>query len=233
MARQLAPALGASSFFTAGRAVARAGQAEPAAALLTRFLEAGPQHSHAAVQPDPEANAAEACRWLGWMALRAGKLEPAQSWLLRALKTATPEQATAIECEVIRVSLAAGDVAEASRHIGRLYARAQSSAEAYAELMLVSAEVSDAVGDCAGALQLARAAQTPHDDRASALVAKLELAAGMANEDRLRQLLVAVVGRRFDTLAVRLMLAWELGLAIGFDIPPAATALAVGWSKHR
>lgn len=226
MAQRLAPAFGASCLFTAGRAVARTGQREVAAPLLARFLETGPRHPHTAVQPDPEANETEACRWLGWLSLTAGSLRQAQSWLSRALKTATSAQATAIECEVIRVSLAAGDVVEAARQLERLHPRAQGSADAYAELMLVSAELSTAVGDRAGAMQLARAGLTPNDERAAALLAKMELEAGTVSEDRVRQLMMAVVGRRFDTLAVRVMLARELGLELGFEIPAAAREMA-------
>jgi hypothetical protein len=228
MAQSLLPALGASCFFSAGRAVARTGQAALARELLTHFLAIGPRHPNLAVQADPEADGAQACLWLAWLARTAGDLVEAQTWLQRArelaAENAAPLLEADIECEAIRVRLAAGDIAGAGLALDRLYPMAQGGGAAYAEVMLVSAELSLAAGDRAGALQLAQAALTPDDDRAAALLATLELQDGQLTDQRLRQLLKAVTGLRFDTLAVRSALAQRLGLQLGFDLPAATSA---------
>ena len=65
------------------------------------------------------------------------------------------------------------------------------------------AELAAAVGDREMALELAQAAIRPHDDRASALIAMLEFAAGSQSEQRLLELIKSIPGLRFDTLAVR------------------------------
>ncbi len=226
IASHLGPALGASSLFTAGRALARVGQVANAEALLNRFALAGPGHEHPAAQPDPEANLAEACAWLGWLSLQAGDLALATEWFQRGLATATSLQSISIDCQLIRVSLAADDLGDAAKRLERLYPRVAGSAEAYAELMLVSAELAMAATDVAGAVQLATAALNPGDDRAAALLAEIALRESSDDISRLNQLLTAVVGRRFDTLAQRVRLARRLGIAIGFDIPPAAKELA-------
>ncbi len=226
IASHLGPALGASSLFTAGRALARVGQVANAEALLNRFLGAGTLHEHPAAQPDPAANPAEACAWLGWLSLQAGDLALATVWFQRGLATATPLQAVSIDCQLIRVSLAADDLGDAAKRLERLYPRAAGSAEAHSELMLISAELAMSACDVAGAVQLATAALTPGDDRAAALLAEIALSEEPADMQGLGNLLNAVVGRRFDTLAQRVRLARRLGIAIGMDVPPAAKELA-------
>jgi thioredoxin-like negative regulator of GroEL len=127
---------------------------------------------------------------------------------------------------LIRVSLAADDLGDAAKKLERLYPRVAGSAEAHSELMLISAELAMAATDVAGAVQLATAALNPGDDRAAALLAEIALRESSDDISRINQLLTAVDGRRFDTLAQRVRLARRLGIAIGFDIPPAAKELA-------
>jgi len=127
----------------------------------------------------------------------------------------------AIQCDAIRLILPYGDLARVGMELQRLYPKIKNSRKTYCELMLLSAEVSVATGDRAGAISLARAAMAPDDDRPAALLAKLELSKEEANEKRLRELLPAVVGRRFDTLAVRVQLAERIGQPFVFPVPDA------------
>ena len=219
-AKQIGPQLGGSSLFTAGRAAARAGQLRDAESLLTRFLADTSGPANPAAQPDLDANPAEACAWLGWLSLQAGDLATATLWLERGLLTATMLQAVAIGCNLIRVSLATGDLGEAAQGLELLYPRAAGSAEAHSELMLISAELAMAASDVAGALQLATAALTPEDDRAAALLTEIALSQGTTDLGRLDQLLSALPGRRFDTLAWRCKLEKQLDLAKAIKCHP-------------
>ena len=219
MAQSMMPALGFSGYFTAGRAIARTGQVALASEFLINFLEIFPKNVNLLVPPDLDATVAEACRWLAWLARLTGNFPQARIWLQIALENATMEQRMAIECESIRVNIDEGKLTDVNDQINRLYPMAESSTNSYAELMLVSAEVSNAVGDRAGAIELAQAAVTASDDRAAALLATLELRNGHISKDRLQQLLINLPGRRFDTLAVRLILERLSGLELKFEAP--------------
>lgn len=210
----LVPVFGGDCFFIAGRAAARAGETANAMELLKRFLNArAPQKKTDAAWLDADASEAEACLWLAWLARLSGEPENAQTWLRQGLSCARPNQVMALECEAIRLLFTSGAVAEASAKLGALYPLAQASDAALAELMLVSAEMANALGDKAGAREMAQASVRPHDDRASALLATLELNSNTANNERLSQLIAAIPGRRFDTHAVRATLAQRLGIA--------------------
>ena len=211
--------------FCAGRAIARTGQTALATELLIKFLESEPQNEHKAMQQDLDANISEAYRWLGWLARLKSDFAQAGTWLQQALNSASPAQQMAVECELIRLSLAEGKMSDIPGALDRLYPMARSNPHARAELMLVSAEVSNAVGDSGGAMELARAAVNTNDDRTSALLALLELRSDIADQERLQQHLMNIPGRRFDTLAVRNMLAQSLGLELEFELPAATKEL--------
>lgn len=219
ISQSMLPALGFSTLFTVGRAMARIGSISLASELLIQFLQIGSHHPNSSTQPDPDANKAEACQWLAWLSYLTGNMSQAREWLDQGLITSSPTQKFALECEIIRVNLAEGNLNEVSGHLQRLYPLAQSTPTSYSELMLISAELSHTVGDDAGALQLAQAALTSKDERAAALLAKLELNTGNLSQERLSQLLKAIPGRRFDTLAVRVILARHLGLSPEFELP--------------
>lgn len=221
LCRRLYPALGPGSYFAAGRAFARAGLADPGIDVLKAYLDLPSSDPSSVTLADLSASAAEACRWLSWLATVQGQLSWARAWLERALKTASNDQAVAINCDLMRLSLVGGELLVVARELERLYPNARISRSAYAELMLLSGELSLAMGDRAGAIPLLEAALTPGDDRAAALLAKLELDNSEVREDRLRELLPAVVGRRFDTLAIRVQLAKRIGIALNFQIPDA------------
>jgi hypothetical protein len=220
--RRLHPLLGPGSYFAAGRAFARAGLTEAGTDLLTAYLDLPSHHPSSMTLVDLDASAAEACRWLAWLASLQGQMCSAHAWLERALETASSDQRIAIKCDVTRLNLAAGDVSDVARELALLYSSARNSPSSYAETMLLSGEVSLATGDRAGAIPLLEAAVTSRDDRAAALLAKLGMDNGELGEGRLRELLPSVVGRRFDTLAIRARLAERLGVALDFQIPDAA-----------
>lgn len=213
LSRFLVPVYGGDCFFIVGRAAARAGEAADATELLKCFLSArATPKTDAAAWLDSDASEAEACLWLAWLARLSGEPESALAWLRQGLSCAHPDQVMALECEAIRLLFSSGAVAEASTKLEALYPLAQTSDAALAELMLVSAEMADALGDKAGAREMALAAVRPNDDRASALLARLELDSDSVSNERLTQLLATVPGRRFDTLAVRALLEQRLGL---------------------
>ncbi|HYA76520.1 MAG TPA: glycosyltransferase family 2 protein [Burkholderiaceae bacterium] len=219
--QRMFPLLGTGSCFAAGRTFARAGFTDLSAQLLQGYLDLPPSPPWSVTLPDLSASAAEACRWLAWIADIEGRSAQARSWLDRALQNANEEQTVAIQCDAIRLILPYGDLARVGMELQRLYPKIKNSRKTYCELMLLSAEVSLATGDRAGAISLARAAMAPDDDRPAALLAKLELSKEEANETRLRELLPAVVGRRFDTLAVRVQLAKRIGQPFVFPVPDA------------
>jgi len=219
--RSLYPLLGLGSYFTAGRALARAGIADLSFDLLKAYLDLPARKSCCVTLADAGESAAEACRWLGWLAFVQGQSTQARAWLERALRCATADEAVAIECDAMRLNLAAGDLPSATKELQRLSPRVHTSRSAYCELMLLSAELSLVAGERAGALPLIRAAMTPRDDRPAALLATLAIANNDSSEEHLRELLPAVVGRRFDTLAVRVRLADRLGVPVAFEIPEA------------
>ncbi len=221
LCRKLHPVLGPGSHFAAGRAFARAGLTDAGVDLLKAYLNLPCTHENSMTLMDLSASATEACRWLAWLASVQGQIGSARAWLQRALATASKDQTVTIKCDATRLSLAAGDSQGVARELENLYSAARSSPLAYAETMLLSGEVSVAMGDCAGAIALLEAAQTPHDDRAAALLAKLALDSGEADKKRLRELLPAVVGRRFDTLAIRVRLAERIGVEVNFHVPDA------------
>jgi tetratricopeptide (TPR) repeat protein len=223
-AQALAPVLGGSAWFTAGRARARTGDPTGAQALLLRFLEVGPTHAHPAVLPDPGATPTEACLWLARLRREAGDLEAARRWLRQARSGASAAQQVTIQCENLRIDLAAGTLEGLAGSLGRLHCSAQASATARAEALLVSAEVTAALGDAAGALQLAEAAVVPEDDRAAALVVRLELQRGIATPTRLQGLAQRIAGRTHDTLALRQCVLAQFG---GAPDPAAAAQVAV------
>jgi len=138
-------------------------------------------------------------------------------------------------CEWVRLQLAQGQVERAAGHLDILAPMAQDGSVARAELMLVSAEVSQAAGDMAGALELARAAMVDLDaghevfDAAAALLAMLEVQLVAPGEEmaesRVRELFGTVTGQRFDTLAVKWLLAQRLGTPLAFAVPDATLAL--------
>lgn len=220
--RKLHPALGPGGYFAAGRAFARAGLTDPGTDALKAYLDLPSPDASSMTLVDLSASAAEACRWLAWLASVEGQSFLARAWLERALNSASKDEAVAIQCDLIRLSLAAGDVSRVASELGSLYPSARSSQSAFAEIMLLSGEVSVAMGDRAGAVGLLEAALTPRDDRPAALLVKLGLDYGEVDERRLHELLPALVGRRFDTLAVRVRLAERMGVPLDFQIPEAA-----------
>lgn len=224
--RFLLPVFGGDCFFIAGRVAARAGEVADATEWLTRFLNARATQKTATAWLDADASEAEACLWLAWLARLSDEPEKAHAWLRRGLDCARPDQVMALECETIRLLLACGSVAEASAKLGALYPQAQTSDAALAELMLVSAEMAQTVGDRKAAVEMARAATRPADDRAYALLATLEWDAGAEmSAERLAELMETVPGQRFDTLAIRALLAHHLGVGLNFELPQATKLL--------
>lgn len=208
--RFLLPAFGGDCCFIAGRAAARAGDVPSATEFLERFLSWKATQETTTALLDTDASEAEACLWLCWLARLSGASDKAHAWLIQGLRTASPEQVMPLECERIRLLFSFGAADTASEKLGELYPLAQASDAALAELMLVSAEIADVIGDKAGAMEMARAAIRPGDDRACALLATLEMNNGPVSNDRLAQLMASIPGLRFDTAAVRAALVQRI-----------------------
>jgi hypothetical protein len=225
MALSMLPHLESSCYFTAGRAVARTGQLDLAFDLLTHYLTVEAQPINLAIQPDPDANKVEAYRWLAWVMRMAGDVTQTQSWLRKAIDVATADQKISLECELIRVSIATAQLKEAAQNIDRLYPLVKSATSAYSELMLISAELSSAMGDQVTANELACAALVPDDDRAATLLAIQVLNTSPVNERRLHELMPFVTGRTFESLAIRLIIAKQIKVVFQFKIPDATRAL--------
>ena len=224
MAQALLPVAGSSGYFTAGRALARSGQFELADQMLRQYIEFEQAEEKLAkannvIDPDPDANLAAACYWLGWLYRLAGQFVEAQAWLTSGIAHASAEQRVMLACEAIRIQLDTGVLDSINDDLNALYPLAQTSPGAQAEVMLISAELAVSVGDHAGALELAKAALTEKDDRAAGLIAQLELHQATPAPERMQQLLAQISGHRFDTLAMRLKLEARLGIAPAFDIP--------------
>src|SRR5450830_1240303 len=87
--------------------------------------------------------------------------------------------------------------------------RPQAPAAALSERLRVSARLAELTGDLPTALALAQSALVPGQDAAAALLATLEIQAGQF----------------FDTLALKLLIARELGETWPADLPAATQAL--------
>ena len=235
ISQPFAALLGPLVAFSTGRAAARAGLWDQAVLQLQDFLDRGLGQQGGLILLDLEASEAQACRWLAWSARMRGELESARAWLERAMASAPPAQRMGVGCEGVRLDLAQGRIERAAAYLDVLAPLAQDSSLARAELMLVSAEVSQAAGDVVGAMALARAAMAGLDadhelvDAAAALSAMLEVQRLGAQEEmaesRVRELFDAVKGQRFDTLAVKWLLSRRLGVALELSVPQATLQL--------
>ncbi|RUP32482.1 MAG: glycosyltransferase family 2 protein [Curvibacter sp.] len=211
--------------FTAGCALARAGEWAPARHSLLRYLAAPAQAHHAAWQADPQASPAQACWWLAWMARQQGELEQAQVHVQEGLHSATPLQRAALEAEGVEILLARGEWVAAAQAIGAMQADSQAPALALSERLRVSARLAELTGDLPTALSLAQSACLAGHDAPAALLAMLEIQAGQVDEARLQHHHQSLAGQFFDTLALKWLMARELGLPWPLDLPPATQAL--------
>lgn len=222
--RGLAERPGSGLDFSAGRALARAGEIPAATHLLHRFLD-GPRNEMDLLQHDPDAQPAQAWYWLGWLASQQGQADQAEQAWARGLEGASPAQAVTLACELLRLHLRAGRLDTVAQGLDDLAAAAQTLPQALTELMLLSAELSLATGDADGAAQFADVACQPHDDRAAALRARIARERGESDPALLARCAKTLCGRRYDTLAERVRLTRHRGLPWHGELPPATRAL--------
>ncbi|MCA6217984.1 glycosyltransferase [Ideonella sp. B7] len=216
--------LGSSLDFSAGRALARAGDAPAATHLLRRFLDR-PRDDMDLLQHDPDAQPTQAWYWLGWLASQQGHAEQAEAAWARGLEEASPRQTVTLACELLRLHLRAGRLDTVAEGLNDLAATATTIPHALAALMLLSAELSQATGDIDGAAQFADLACQQQDDRAAALRSRIARERGESDPALLSRCAQALRGRRYDTLAERVRLTQHRGLPWRDTLPAATRAL--------
>lgn len=203
LAVRAAALLGGSAHFTAGSALCDAGQLPESEAALRRYLRESIDRP-AAPGDDPRASPLGARHLLGRVAMLDGQLRLAERWLKEALSQAGAAESLPIACDLARVWLR-------GRRLDRAVAALSDLCDAPGEpreLHLLGAEVALMIGDVERALPLCRAAldRSGADDRAAALLATLHLRRLPRDTELALELLPLLPGRRFDTLAVRLLL---------------------------
>lgn len=209
--------------FAHGVALARAGLADEARTYLEGFaLHAGDARD--AIAPrDDAAHRAGACCWLAWLARQQGAFERAARWLAEGAACAGPRHLVDIACDAVDLRLAMGDLPGAAAALDEAAAIVREQPSGTPRLMRVSAALARASGDAATALELAQAAIGAGDD-AAVLLATIEIEAGPLSPERLRRHHDAIAGRRYDTLAVKLLIGESLGLAWPYAVPDATRA---------
>lgn len=231
-ARTLLTRAGDALAITAGSVLARAGRFDEARQALEAHLQAGAQEActASALQlPDEQADPVEACWWLAWMALTDGHAPVARRWIEAGRHRAAGHVHAPLEGLAIETLLASGEPDAAARALETLGARLSRDPEALArglpELMAASARLARACGDLPGARAFAEQARQARDDAAAVLQAQLDIEAGRTDAPTLQRHHDAILGQRFDTLALKRMIGAHLGLAWPHPLPAATQAL--------
>lgn len=222
--------------FTAGCVLARAGHFDEARAALQAYLDAigrqassSPGRGSALWLQDEAAHPAKACRWLAWMAHVEGQAEQAQRWLARGREASADQPCWTLEALAVEMLAASGHTHAAARALQTLGARAGAEpaelAHAMPELMCASARVALADGDTGTAHEFARQATQAADDAGTVLLAQLDIDAGRTDTATLAGHHEAILGQRFDTLAVKLTIGAHLGRPWPHPVPQATRAL--------
>lgn len=234
---------GGTLAFTAGCALARAGRFAPAREGLLAYLRQIPAPARLGEQvasgsppslalADEQAHPAEACWWLAWMALTEGDPVQAGGWIDQGMRHAGPGPHAGLAVLSLELTLSSGDVGAAAQALEALGAKLAevpgSLNNSMAELMLASARLALASGDESAARAFAAQAVGARDDTAAVFLAQLDVAAGQTDPALLRSHHDAILGQRFDTLAVKLTLGGHLGLAWPHPVPAATRALLAG-----
>lgn len=221
--------------FTAGCVFARAGCFDEARQALEAHVRAGGGESSAssALQlSDEQADPVEACWWLAWMALSEGQAPLARHWIETGRRQGAGRVHAALESLAVEALLAGGEHEAAARALETLGASLskdpQGLARGLPELLAASARLARACGDLAGAQAFAGQAGQARDDAAAVLQAQLDIEAGRTDAPTLQRHHEAILGQRFDTLAVKRMIGAHLGLAWPHPLPAATQALLAG-----
>jgi hypothetical protein len=235
--RRSAPVL----LFTCGRTLARAGlHAEGRAALMT-YLKAASGIGHRPqldlTQQDEDANPQEALRWLAWLEWMQGRTQEAWIWIDKGREFSGQPVHPPLESLAVEVLLAQGDIDAAMRRLdalGRQVGQHLSPPKALMpELMLAAARVALVTGDRPSAREFAAQALSAADDAGAVLLAQVEAADADLNREVLTSHHSTIKGRRFDTLALKLMLGQRLGLTWAHPVPEATTrAIQHGLRPH-
>lgn len=221
LCREFEAAVGHGIDFTAGAALARAGQWDAARKHLRAFLDRCAQlpPGHAWLDEELQAHPARACRHLAWIERMNEHLDAAVAWIEKGMAQAGPEQHMELLCEAMEIQILAGALQAANETLNTLAAEIGPQSPAFARLMHASARLAQASGDLATAKELARTGQARGDDLCAALLASLEVETGEGNAERLKQLYDAISGTQIDTLAVKLLIGHHLGIAWPHEVP--------------
>jgi len=231
-ARTLLARAGEPLAFTAGAALARAGCFTEARSALQAWLAAAtrPETGQPALRlADDQAEPAEACWWLAWMANAEGDGPAARRWIEEGRRRAATPVHAGLEGLAVELELARGDTQAAARaleHLGTHLSHDPARlAQALPELMVASARVARACGDTPGAQAFALQAGQARHDAAAVLLAQLDIDAGRTDATTLQHHHEAIQGERFDTLAFKRMLGTHLGIGWPYPLPAATQAL--------
>ena len=211
--------------FATGMAMAKAGRADEADKLLSRYLELPNPRTHQLMEPAPNEQAVSACLALAGLARKNKRTELAREWLQKASAVANEIDLPALDSEQVEIELSVGDLLAATQALEHLHQQVSQHPSYFTNLMYLSAKIAQASGDNATALALVQAALGLSDDRAACLLASLEIEAGDVLSDRLQQHYHAIAGQSYETLAIKLIIGSALELPFPHDIPLATLAI--------
>jgi len=225
--------------FTAGRALARAGMFSAARQALTSFVREPGRESHevqtshsglSLFQQDEDSSVQEACRWLAWLSDQEGKHSDAIRWIERGKQAAGPYAHPPLNALEIEMLIRHGNVDDAMRVFEdwsqALNLDPDGLRVALPELMASSARLALACGDLISARELARQAAAAEDDAGATLLVQIALAEDpQLDVLTLDELARSIQGSRFDTLALNLKCAAQVGRVWPYRIPAATSQL--------
>ena len=211
--------------FAAGMAMANAGRADEADQLLRRYLEQSHSRQKSLMEPAHNEHAVSACLALAGLARKNKRPELAREWLQKARALATETEQPDVDCENIEIELSVGDMKAATHAIEHLQQKMPQHPSYFANLMYLAAKVAKFSGDSATAIELVQAALGLPDDRATCLLASLEIEAGDVDTNRLEHHFQTIAGHSFDTLAIKLIIGRGLQLPFPHEVPLATLAM--------
>jgi len=211
--------------FATGMAMANAGYADEADKLLRRYLELPYPRKHPLMEPAQNEKVVTACLALAGLARKNKRTEIARQWLQKASAFSNEVDQPALDCEHVEIELSVGDLLAATQALEHLHLKVSQHPSYFANLMYLSAKVSQASGDKATALVLVKSALGLQDDRAACLLASLEIEAGSVDNDRLDHHYQAIGGQSYETLAIKLIIGRALELPFPHNIPLATLGM--------
>ncbi len=211
--------------FATGMAMTNAGYADEADKLLSRYLELPNPRTHPLMEPAQNEQVVTACLALAGLARKNKHTELARDWLQKARALANEIDQPALDCEHVEIELSVGDLLAATQALEHLHQKVSQHPSYFANLMYLSAKVSQASGDNATALVLVKSALGLQDDRAACLLASLEIEAGSVDNHRLDHHYQAIGGQSYETLAIKLIIGRAVELPFPHNVPLATLAI--------